>query len=173
MEDMAIKKDETPYLIFACLKCGGFSYVKTVQKTKKCLRCGRNHQVKDLINSEVVSGMTEALNTVKRKQNEFVTPEFRSGGDFVVDTHSVAKPKSKENALKNKDQEIGYQIQFSEMLSELSRLYKRFPEYMLKIMAKDYKIPLNELEILSRNAKKTGILIQNGDDDMYSRHKKD
>lgn len=172
MEDITVKRDETPYLIFACRKCGGFSYVKTVQKTKKWLRCGRTHQVRDILkNSDVVYGMTEAVNTVKRKQNEFATPEFRSGSDFIVATHSIVKPKSKGNALKSEDQEIDYSPKFNEMLFELSRLYKRFPEYMLDIIAEDYKIPAIELISLMRNAKKSGVLIKDGDDDMYYRYK--
>ena len=170
MEDVAVKRDETPYLIFACQKCGGFSYVKTVQKTKKCLRCGRKHLVQDILkNAEVVSGMTEAVDTVKRKQNELVTTEFRSGGDFIVATRSVDRPKGRKNALKSKDQEIDYRNKFNEMLIELSRLYKRFPEYLLEIIAEDYQIPSVELKTLIRSAKKSGVLNKNGDDDMYYR----
>ena len=173
MEDIAVKRDETPYLIFACKKCGGFFYVKTVQNTKKCLRCGRKHHVQDFLKKgEVVSGMTEAVNTVKRKQNELATPEFRSGSDFVVATHSVVRHKIRKNDLKNKNQEINYKLKFNEMLFELSRLYKRFPGYMLEIMAEDYKIPQIELKTLIINAKKTEMLIKNGDDDMYYMLKK-
>ncbi|MHA1534084.1 MAG: DUF1922 domain-containing protein [Promethearchaeota archaeon] len=173
MEDLAIKRDETPYLIFACKKCGGFFYVKTVQKTKKCLRCGRKHQVQDILKKgEVVSGMTEALNTVKRKQNELATPEFRSRNDFVVATHSVVRLKIRKNDLKNKNQENDYKQKFTEMLFELSKLYKRFPKYMLEIMAEDYKIPPIELVSLIRSAKKSGELIKYGDSDLYYRHKK-
>lgn len=173
MEDRAIKKDETPYLIFACKKCGGFSYVKTVQKTKKCLRCGRKHQVQDILkNGDIVSGMTEAVNTVKRKQTELATPEFRSGSDFVVATHSVDRPKSSVRALRKNEQEIDYIGNFTEMLLELSKFYKRFPKYMLEIMAKDYGIPAIELKMLIRNAKKSGVLIKNGDHDLYYRQKK-
>jgi len=173
MEDITVKKDETPYLIFACKKCGGFSYVKTVQKTKKCLRCGRKHQVQDILkNGEVVSGMTEAVNTVKRKQNELATPEFRSGSDFVVAANNNFRPKSSVRALRNKDQEIDYTGKFTEMLLELSKLYIRFPNYMLEIMAKDYGIPVVELKTQIRSAKKSGMLIKNGDDDIYYRYNK-
>ena len=173
MEDIAFKKDETPYLIFACKKCGGFSYVKTIQEVKKCLRCGRTHQVRDILkNGEVVSGMTEAVNNVKNKQNELAIPEFRSGSDFVVATHSASRPKSMKSAWESKDQEIDYTPKFKEMLFDLSRLYKRFPEYLLEIMAEDYQIPQIELKTLIKNAKKTGTLIKNGDTDMYYRHKK-
>jgi hypothetical protein len=169
MEDIAIKRDETPYLIFACKKCGEFSYVKTIQKTKKCLRCGRKHQVQDILKKgEVVSGMTEAVNTVKRKQNELSVPEFRSGSDFIVATHNVALPKSKIKAVKNGDQEIDYKQKFTEMLFELSKLYKWFPKYMLEIMSEDYGIPAIELKTLIRNAKKSGMVIKNDDYYYYS-----
>lgn len=170
MEEIAVRRDETPYLIFACKKCGEFSYVKTIQKTKKCLRCGRKHQVQDILKKgEVVSGMTEAVNAVKRKQNELATPEFRSGNDFVVATHSVVRPKIRKNDLKNKNQEIDYKQKFTEMLFELSKLYKRFPKYMLEIMSEDYGIPAIELKTLIRNAKKSGMVIKNDEYYYYSR----
>ncbi len=173
MEDIAFKRDETPYLIFACKKCGGFSYVKTVQEVKKCLRCGRTHQVRDILkNGEVVSGMTEAVNTVKRKQNELATPEFRSESDFVVATNTIVRPKNKKKVIKDEDQEIDYTGKFTEMLLELSKLYKRFPNYLLEIMAKDYGIPVIELKTLIRSAKKSEMLIKNGDDDIYYRYNK-
>jgi hypothetical protein len=173
MEDIAFKKDETPYLIFACKKCGGFSYVKTVQEVKKCLRCGRTHQVRDILkNGEVVSGMTEAVNNVKRKQNELSTSEFRSGSDFVVAKNTIARPKNKKKVMKDEDQEIDYTGKFTAMLLELSKLYKRFPNYLLEIMAKDYGIPVIELKTLIRSAKKSGMLIKNGDDDMYYKYNK-
>jgi hypothetical protein len=170
MEEIAIKKDETPYLIFACKKCQQYSYVKTSQKTKKCLRCGRSHQVQGILKDrDVVYGMTEAVNAVKRKQNELSIPEFRSGGDFVVARRSVALLKSRAKAVKNEDQIINYKEKFTEMLFELSKLYKRFPKYILDIMAEDYGIPAIELKTLIRNAKKSGMLIKNDDDYYYSR----
>jgi len=173
MEDVGFKKDETPYLVFACKKCQEYSYVKTVQKTKKCLRCGRTHQVRDILSDgEEVIGMTEAVNAVKRKQNEIATPEFRSGSDFVVATNRVARPKSRVDTKIQEDQEINYEQKFNEMVIELSSLYKRFPKYLLEIKAEDYQIPPIELKSLIRNAKKSGILIKNEDDDMYYGRKK-
>ena len=173
MEDLAFKKDETPYLIFACAKCEEFSYVKTTQKTKKCLRCGRTRQVRNILNDGVVVyGMTEAVNTVKRKQNELATPEFRSGSDFVVTTNSIVQPKSRVNFVRDEDQEVDYGQKFTEMVLEISKLYKRFPKYLLEIMAEDYGIPPIELKTLIRSAKKSGELIKNGNDDTYYRHEK-
>ncbi len=89
MEEAGFKKDETPYIIFPCSKCKQYMYVKTTQKTKRCLRCGRSHKVVSINDSgEIVEGITEAVNTVKQKQAEFAIkengniPEFRAIGDF-------------------------------------------------------------------------------------------
>ena len=64
MEVKRWEKDINPYLVFPCVKCGRWLYVKKTQKTKKCLICNRTHQVKNLHNSaEVVEGMTKAIST--------------------------------------------------------------------------------------------------------------
>ncbi len=173
MEDVGFKKDETPYLVFACKKCQEFSYVKTIQKTKKCLRCGRTHQVRDILSDgEEVIGMTEAVNAVKRKQNEIAIPEFRSGGDFVITASNTARPKSKKIKLGDEDKEIDYTDKFNEMVIELSSLYNQFPKYLLEIKAEDYGIPAIELKTLIRSAKKSGELIKIENDDTYYRRKK-
>ena len=171
MEETAFKKDETPYLVFTCSKCRQYSYVKTTQKTKKCLRCGRTHQVKNILGlGEIVYGMTAAVNTVKQKQTELATPEFRSEGDFVVATNKfpsrtpVKKSKSKvisdEDSYKDSKNNVnlGFKEQFSEVLLELSKLYGKFPRYMLEIMAENYGIPAKELKLLIRSFKKQGII---------------
>ena len=168
MEETAFKKDETPYLVFACKKCRQYSYVKTVQKTKKCLRCGRTHQVKDILGlGEVVSGMTAAVDYVKQKQNEIAIPEFRSEGDFAVASNKfptrnppVKKSKSKVILDKegDKNAKSDFTEQFNEVLLELSKLYGKFPRYMLEIMADNYGIPELELKLFIRSFKKQGIL---------------
>ena len=91
MEEAGWKKDEKPYLIFTCSKCKQYLYVKTLQKTKKCLRCGRQHKVSSIINSgEIVKGITKAVEMVKTLQNELVikeignTPELRAIDDYTV-----------------------------------------------------------------------------------------
>ncbi|MBA7564642.1 hypothetical protein ES708_06305 [subsurface metagenome] len=176
MEETAFKKDETPYLVFTCKKCRQYSYVKTTQKTKKCLRCGRTHQVKDILGlGEIVYGMTAAVNTVKQKQTELATPEFRSEGDFVVATNQfpsrtpVKKSKSKVLSDKNNDKNIDneFKEQFSEVLLELSRLYGKFPRYMLEIMADNYGIPAVELKMLIKSFKKQGIITVLKNEDFY------
>jgi hypothetical protein len=174
MEEIAFKKDETPYLVFVCKKCRQYSYVKTVQKTKKCLRCGRTHQVKDILNlGEIVSGMTEAVNTVKRKQTELAIPEFRSKGDFVVATNKfstrtpIKKSKRKVLSDKDSDKNIDYKEQFIEILIELSKLYGKFPKYMLEIMAENYGIPALELKFLIKSFKKQDILTVLKNENFY------
>ena len=122
---------------------------------------------------EVVYGMTEAVNAVKRKQNELAIPEFRSGSDFVIATQSIVRTKSKVKELKGDEEEIDYLAKFTAMLLELSKLYKRFPKYMLEIMAEDHDIPALELKSLIMSAKKSGTLVKNSDNDLYYRHKKE
>ena len=167
MEEIAFKKDETPYLIFACRKCQQFSYVKTTQKTKKCLRCGRTHQVSSLSEEEVVFGMTAAVDTVKKKQTEFAVPEFRSNSDFIVATNNFTRPKNRIKASINNDQEFYYKGRFNDMLMELSKLYRKFPKYLIEIMAENYGIPHSELSVLINEFKKNEILIVVKEADFY------
>jgi hypothetical protein len=179
MEDIAFKKDETPYLVFTCSKCRQYSYVKTTQKSKKCLRCGRTHQVKDVLGlGEVVYGMTAAVNTVKQKQTELATPEFRSEGDFVVATNKFPTrtpvKKIKKKILSDKvsdnnknDNNSDFKERFCEVLLELSRLYGKFPKYMLEIMAENYGIPAFELKLLIKSFKKRGIITVLKNEDFY------
>ena len=167
MKDNEFKKDETPYLIFACRKCQQFSYVKTTQKTKKCLRCGRTHQVSSLSEGKTVYGMTAAVDTVKKKQNELAVPEFRSNSDFVVSTNNIARPRIRVNALRNNDQEFDYKGKFNEILMELSKLYGKFPKYMIEIMAENYGIPCSELCVLINEFKKNNTLIVVKESDFY------
>jgi len=176
MEETAFKKDESSYLVFTCKKCRQYSYVKTTQKTKKCLRCGRTHQVKDILSlGEIVHGMSAAVDTVKQKQTELGIPEFRSEGDFVVTLNKfpsrtpVKKSKSKVLSDRDSDNKVNFDFkeQFYEVLLELSRLYGKFPRYMLEIMADNYGIPTVELKLLIKSFKKQGILTVLKNEDFY------
>lgn len=175
MEEITFKKDETPYLVFICSKCRQYSYVKTTQKNKKCLRCGRTHQVKDVLGlGEIVYGMTAAVDAVKQKQNKLATPEFRSEGDFVVAANKfpsrtplVKKSKSKVLSDKDKDKDKDFKEQFSEILLELSKLYGKFPKYMLEIMADNYGIPAVELKLLIKSFKKQGVITVLKNENFY------
>lgn len=162
MEEATWKKDETSYLIFECAKCKQYLYVKTTQKGKKCLRCGRNHRVSNILSSgEIVYGMTAAVEMVKRRQNELGkkelghTPEFRAFGDFTV-----AVKKSNEITLNDEEFSEETTTQFKKILKEVSLTYKKFPLYIIEIMAEIYGIPASELKNLTKTFQKKGILIR-------------
>jgi hypothetical protein len=169
MEETAFKKDKTPYLIFACKKCQQFLYVKTTQKNKKCLRCGRSHQVKNVLNEgEIVSGMTLAVNTVKGKQYELAIPEFRSQNDFIIDTKSIQnKSLTFSYSKEDNSDEPDNRLKFKTLLFNLSKLYKKFPMYMIEIMAEDSGIPSQDLPRLIKKFKKKGFLIPMKDELFY------
>lgn len=169
MEESSFEKDKTPYLVFACSKCQQFSYVKTSQKTKKCLRCGHSHQVKSLLNEgEIVFGMTLAVNTVKEKQNELAVPEFRSQNDFIINTKSIHR-KSDTYPISNEENrhEPENKLKFKALLLELSKLYGKFPAYMIDIMAENSGISSQEVPLLIKAFKKKGFLILLKDEEFY------
>jgi len=162
VEEATWKKDETPYLIFECAKCKQYLYVKTTQKGKKCLRCGRNHTVSNILNSgEIVSGMTAAVETVKKRQDEFGkkelghTPQFRAFGDFAV-----AVKKSKNLSVVDDESSEETARKFNKMLKEISSNYKDFPLYTIEIMADRYGIFNSELKKLIKTFQKKGILVR-------------
>jgi hypothetical protein len=168
MEEIGWKKDITPYIIFKCAKCKQYLYVKTTQKGKRCLRCGRNHTVSAVRDKvEIVYGLTAAVKKVKEKQNELAErelghkPEFRSSNDFKV----AGFPSSIKKRKLGKEKD--FTEKFQEMLREISNTYKKFPSYVFEIMAEDYGIPLSELKILVHTFQNEGILIRLSDN-VYS-----
>lgn len=161
MEEPTFKKDDTPYLIFECAKCKQYLYAKTTQKRKKCIRCGRTHTVLTMVNNgEIVNGMTAAVKLVKRRQNEFAKkelghiPEFRAYGDFILATQ-----KSKNEDVHDNDCSEETSSKFKELLNEISSTYKKFPLYLIEIIAENYGIANAELKDLMKSFKKKGILV--------------
>jgi hypothetical protein len=161
MEEERWKRDETPYLIFRCSKCQQYSYVKTIQKTKKCLRCNRTYQVQNLLGKgEIVKGMTSALERVKSLQNELARNKL-GRNPYLVSENGFSLPKNdcftsiSENPNVN-DEVIEMENDFYpvllEMLYELSVIYKKFPLYLIDIMAEEKCIPLSSLPTLIRKA---------------------
>ncbi len=166
MEDGEWKRDETPYIVFACKKCKQYMYVKHTQKTKKCLRCGRTHKVSDISNSgEIVNGMTAAVETVKEKQNELAiqelgsAPGFNAFGDFKP--HAPKKPKKRK--IEHSGKADDYILQFQKMLIKLEDLYTKVPYFAFEILAENYNIPDSELRILIHSFQKKGIIIRDSD----------
>lgn len=168
MEAEGWQKDEKPYLIFTCSKCKQYLYVKTTQKTKKCLRCRRQHKVSSIINTgEIVKGMTKAVELVKTRQNQLAikelgnSPRLRAADDFSI-MRSVKKLEDFNETRRDKVDDNEYAAKFQEMMLEISGLYREFPYYVLEIMAENYAIPLSELKLLLRNSQKKGFLIRSG-----------
>ena len=166
MEVKKWKRDEMPYYIFACFKCGRMLYVKTVQKTKKCLTCNRVHQVAKLPhNTEMVYGMSKAIDAVKQKQNALAiletghTPDLRTNNDFHTVSHSIEHSIPNKKLLKSNEIDINYAEAFKALLKDLSLKFTRFPGYMILMMAPDYHIPEPEVPILLSTFTQKGYLV--------------
>jgi hypothetical protein len=150
MEHPKWEKDMTPYLVFSCTKCKQYSYVKTTQKTKKCLRCGRTHQVKKILNKgQIVEGITSAMNKLKELQNKINGASFQVDYEFKVVAKSVSVPKHIEKSLEEK---------FSLLLDTLSSQYHHFPKYMIQLLASEYHISKEEIPLLIRKSIREGKL---------------
>lgn len=166
MESSKWEKDTSPYIVFTCSKCEQYIYVKSTQKTKKCLRCNRTHQVKNITWGMIVKGMTAAVNTVKERQNELALkelgelPDLHTHTDFsIASSIDDAMPALVKNRNKNLQEGEGYDERFKEGLKQLSKMYKQLPDYLIKMMVEEKSIPSNEGELLIRKYVQLGVLI--------------
>ena len=162
MEEIAWKRDETSYLVFACQKCNQYTFTKTTRKTKKCVRCRHLNPIESVMDrGEVVKGISIAVELVKQRQNEFAieelgtSPEFRTLDDFKIGT-SIQNGVS----MVEEDKDEEYRTKFDRALHELCGLHKKFPFYMIELMAEKYGIPRSEIKILTRAFQKEGRLIK-------------
>lgn len=169
MEGAKWKRDKTPYLIFQCSKCHQYSYVKTAQKTKKCLRCNRIHHVQNLLGcGEIVKGLSAAVEKVKALQNDLaqndlgVDPKLISDNGYSLPQKERLTPKSKKLHIieQNSKEDGDYYPAFLVMLGELKASYKTFPPYLIRIMAENKGISDANLPSLIRKAIREGLLIQ-------------
>jgi len=156
MDDLIWKKDENPYVVFKCAKCKQYIYVKTIQKTKKCLRCGRSYQVNKILKEgEVLKGIVNAMNRVKQKQNDLAleetgaNPDLRAINDFFVAGNDTSIDRTSA-ASRKKGLKDDYDQSFNQLLVRLSKLYHEFPEYLIKILGEEFEIPDSELKLLIR-----------------------
>ncbi|MFX0073406.1 MAG: DUF1922 domain-containing protein, partial [Candidatus Hermodarchaeota archaeon] len=106
MEKANFKKDLAPYFLFECKKCKRVLYVKSSQKTKKCLNCGAVHLVQNIKNIyKIVHSLTEAINQVKVEQNQKCIlelskePELRAMNDYNISISN--KPNQNYNSKEN------------------------------------------------------------------------
>jgi len=165
MEPTKWKKDEKSYIIFTCSKCNQYIYVKTTQKTKKCLRCNHTHQVKNLSDFELVKGMSTAVLTVKKRQNELAIrelgnePELRGQNDFCVTDRGKTLQNQEKEKIDVKILEDDYYLEeFREILIQLAKLHKIIPDYLITIMTEEKMIPYDEVKFLMKKFQKVGIL---------------
>lgn len=157
MEQPKWEKDTTPYLVFSCTKCKQYGYVKTSQKTKKCLRCGRTHQVKNILpTGQIVKGITSAMNKVKEFQNMLGKASFQVDHDFKIVTEFITSTECTEKSLDKR---------FNLLLDTLSSQYHHFPMYLIELLSPQYHIPEEELSHLIRKALREEKLTE--DDDNY------
>ena len=166
METPKWKKDEKPYIVFTCSKCDQYIYVKTAQKTKKCLRCNHTHQVKNISGGELVKGISTAVLTVKKRQNELAIkelgnePELRGQNDFcVTDNCKTFLIQEEEDISSNILEEDDYLEEFRKILLQLNKTHKIIPDYLITIMTEEKKIPYDEVKFLMKKFQKFGILI--------------
>ncbi len=160
------RRDETAYIVFKCLKCWQYIYVKATQKTKKCLRCGRSHRVKNINGGDNVKGMTAAVEYVKKKQNELALkeigaePDLRTINDYSVVRRTKSSKLFEGEASKTSETEDhDYLQEFNEIIIKLSSMYKKFPDYMIKMMAEERRIPGDNVKMLINQFKINGLLI--------------
>lgn len=158
MEEEGWQKDETFYLVFACLKCRQYLYVKTIKKNKKCLRCGRSHTVSLVEKSgDIVKGITAAVDFVKQKQHELALKELDASPNFqTIDGFRVFhdEPEIKLTATDNLTEK------FKKILVELHNSHKEFPLYMIEFMAEKLNIPQSDIELLTLECRRREILIK-------------
>ncbi len=54
---------------------------------------------------------------------------------------------------------MDYSVPFLEMLRLLQRTYKKFPKFLIEIMAENYGIPRTEVRPLMHKFRKEGVLL--------------
>lgn len=168
MEGLTFKKDEKPYLVFPCTKCGQYTYAKLTQKGKKCLRCGRSHQLEKMKNvGEIISGMSNAVETVKQRQNEPAReelgrdPDFESKNSFRKGFVSDFEPQnSGDHESKDVDgsKDMSAYENFKGILLSKTKHFPTFPKYVLELLAEEAGISKKEMKAFVRKLLKEGFL---------------
>ncbi|MBD3254796.1 MAG: hypothetical protein GF383_06870 [Candidatus Lokiarchaeota archaeon] len=157
MTDLTFRRDKTPYFVFQCERCEQYSYVKTTQKAKKCLRCGKTYHIAKIRTQkevETVLGMTLALERVKELQSRIAWEvDFRSPFDFKRPPKSKSRPlqKARRQISREVIDENTYETLFQNLLTEISHLYSSFPFYALEILNDKSKIPIKTLTTLVKS----------------------
>ena len=170
-EKMEFKKDKTPYYVFSCSKCQQYSYVKTTQKTKKCLRCGRRHQIKNIaFISEIMTGITAAKDRVIELQDELARKEFGFEPVFHANNDLIlipSKSKKTHKTLRKIDVDgEGKLILFKTILNSLQKQYPKYPFYLIELAAQDKGFSREEIKFLMIEFL-TKRIVQRTSEDLY------
>ena len=163
-------KDKTSYIVFSCNKCSQYIYVRSSQKFKKCVRCGYIHKLEKRIDhGEIIKGISNAVDLIKKKQNDLAInelgsePEFRTLDDFTI----TQKVKLQKNNAKFNNEVSEYFEKFKIMVCDLSKTHNSFPYYAIEIMAENYGIPKSEVKLLTKRLLRKGFLVRLKDNYLY------
>ncbi|MHA1755367.1 MAG: DUF1922 domain-containing protein [Promethearchaeota archaeon] len=167
------KEGKNFFSIFQCLRCKRYLFAKENQKAKKCPQCGKNNKMNNVMIEEIVASRTEAMNTVKRKQNHIALLKFGSMPDFKAENMFYIRTLNDDANGKGEIDEMILEsdddyINFLKILKEIKKDYNEFPPYVLKILAKKYGISESKLKIHENRAIREGFLIkQNREKGMF------
>lgn len=159
-EEIGFKKDMKVYLIFICAKCNQYMYVRPSQKKKKCLRCGKRYNVRDLNIVDEVKGMSAAVERVKELQKTLSDgPNFKGKGEFSVASDKSPKKFVEQISLEiHQKEQDSSESRFEDLLQEISKHHRSFPKYMIELLAREYNLEKNELELFLRDYIKRDLL---------------
>ena len=157
-------KDENPYYIFTCEKCGRWLYVKMTQINKKCLSCRRNHKVNSIKNrSEMIKGITAASRRVKELQHELARkeqgglPDLRTGYDFSTIALTSNQLSSTGVSSTQSSNDMDHSNPLYKALLDIR--FQSFPFYIIEMIAEELEIPKPDLKMLMQKFIKAKILI--------------
>ncbi len=161
------QRDTTAYVIFRCAECGQCMYVKSTQKTKRCLRCRKTYKVPVILDKmvvEEVNGMTNAVERVKELQHQLALKQLGNEPDLATpDSFAVAScsPRRGKRTSGIPSQKLTpLEQRFLALLRDVSAKYEVFPFYLLGLASIEYGFEANELELLVRTFVKKGILVK-------------
>ncbi|MBD3196035.1 MAG: DUF1922 domain-containing protein [Candidatus Lokiarchaeota archaeon] len=158
-ENLSFKKDSKPYVVFRCVNCEEYQYVKQTQKTKKCLRCGKKYNVKNIEGLEIVNGITKAVQRVIHLQNnialsEGFEPILKNESSYIITPQKSSKRVPNYNNISDNTIEERFRI----LLRKLSLQYQEFPKYMIELKLEKHDIPKDKLNSLMQHGIKKGFL---------------
>jgi len=78
-----------------------------------------------------------------------------------------------QELYRGRSQTMGNEQAFEEVLEFLNRTYKKFPKFLIEIMAEDHGIPPSEIKTLIQKFRKSGLLAITRNEGYYYTLNKD